>query len=223
MKRSYIYMIVVLLTITLVSSDYIISKDLQNIIPLDEKYRTIENADATKEANVLTTITIKNEQNTDKNIVYKYNIEIPEISGAYRYKYNNKEGYIVFTADGKTNFELNSNESIVIYDVPVDTEYTITQETTNEEYVTKVGQSETTTYKAKTTNDNNVTFNNSTKVEEQKPTQEQPNQEQPKKDNKANKKDIPNTGETEIRMAVLLLLAFLTIYCIRKIKVKRFE
>jgi len=223
MKRSYIYMIVVLLTITLVSSDYIISKDLQNIIPLDEKYRTIENADATKEANVLTTITIKNEQNTDKNIVYKYNIEIPEISGAYRYKYNNKEGYIVFTADGKTNFELNSNESIVIYDVPVDTEYTITQETTNEEYVTKVGQSETTTYKAKTTNDNNVTFNNSTKVEEQKPTQEQPNQEQPKKDNKANKKDIPNTGETEIRMAVLLLLAFLIIYCIRKIKVKRFE
>jgi len=223
MKRSYIYMIVVLLTITLVSSDYIISKDLQNIIPLDEKYRTIENADATKEANVLTTITIKNEQNTDKNIVYKYNIEIPEISGAYRYKYNNKEGYIVFTADGKTNFELNSNESIVIYDVPVDTEYTITQETTNEEYVTKVGQSETTTYKAKTTNDNNVTFNNSTKVEEQKPTQEQPNQEQPKKDNKTNKKDIPNTGETEIRMAVLLLLAFLIIYCIRKIKVKRFE
>ena len=223
MKRSYIYMIVVLLTITLVSSDYIISKDLQNIIPLDEKYRTIENADATKEANVLTTITIKNEQNTDKNIVYKYNIEIPEISGAYRYKYNNKEGYIVFTADGKTNFELNSNESIVIYDVPVDTEYTITQETTNEEYVTKVGQSETTTYKAKTTNDNNVTFNNSTKVEGQKPTQEQPNQEQPKKDNKANKKDIPNTGETEIRMAVLLLLAFLIIYCIRKIKVKRFE
>ena len=223
MKRSYIYMIVVLLTITLVSSDYIISKDLQNIIPLDEKYRTIENADATKEANVLTTITIKNEQNTDKNIVYKYNIEIPEISGAYRYKYNNKEGYIVFTADGKTNFELNSNESIVIYDVPVDTEYTITQETTNEEYVTKVGQSETTTYKAKTTNDNNVTFNNSTKVEEQKPTQEQPNQEQPKKDNKANKKDIPNTGETEIRMAVLLLLAFLIIYCVRKIKVKRFE
>ena len=72
MKRSYIYMIVVLLTITLVSSDYIISKDLQNIIPLDEKYRTVENADATKEANVLTTITIKNEQNTDKNIVYKY-------------------------------------------------------------------------------------------------------------------------------------------------------
>ena len=209
MKRSYIYMIVVLLTITLVSSDYIISKDLQNIIPLDEKYRTVENADATKEANVLTTITIKNEQNTDKNIVYKYNIEIPEISGAYRYKYNNKEGYIVFTADGKTNFELNSNESIVIYDVPVDTEYTITQETTNEEYVTKVGQSETTTYKAKTTNDNNVTFNNSTKVEEQKPTKEQPNQEQPKKDNKANKKDIPNTGETEIRMAVLLLLVFL--------------
>ena len=223
MKRSYIYMIVVLLTITLVSSDYIISKDLQNIIPLDEKYRTVENADATKEANVLTTITIKNEQNTDKNIVYKYNIEIPEISGAYRYKYNNKEGYIVFTADGKTNFELNSNESIVIYDVPVDTEYTITQETTNEEYVTKVGQSETTTYKAKTTNDNNVTFNNSTKVEEQKPTKEQPNQEQPKKDNKANKKDIPNTGETEIRMAVLLLLVFLIIYCIRKIKVKRFE
>ena len=61
MKRSYIYLIVVLLTITLVSADYIIGKDLSKIMPLDEQYKSIEAVDpASKEVTATAPITIKN-------------------------------------------------------------------------------------------------------------------------------------------------------------------
>lgn len=226
MKRSYIYIIVVLLTITLVASDYIIGKDLQKIIPLDEKYRTLEETSTVKEATILTTITIKNEQNTDEEIEYKYSIKAEDLSGAYRYKYNNKEGYIVFTANGESTFNLKGNESIILYDIPIDTVYTITQETTKSEYITKVGQDEKNTYTSKTSTDNNITFNNAKKHEEpvvKEDKKEEPKQETKKEDKKIDKKDVPNTSSKEMTITLILLLSLLIIYFLRKAKIKRFE
>ena len=37
------------------------------------------------------------------------------------------------------------------------------------------------------------------------------------------KKDIPNTGETEIKMILVLIVSVLVIYCFKKIKIRRFE
>ncbi len=222
MKRKYIYLIAILLTISLSYADFYIGKDLQKIIPLEEKYRVEDGDGLVKEANALTSLTIKNEQNSDETITYKYTIKIPEISGAYRYKYNDKENYLVFTANGETTIELKSNETLIIYDIPIDAEYTIVQETSNENYTIKVGGTETKTYKGKTTDDNNVTFNNSTKVEDEK-TSEQPQNDTKKEDKKAKKKDIPNTGETEIKMILVLIVSVLVIYCFKKIKIRRFE
>ncbi len=222
MKRTYIYLIVALLSITIASADFIIGKDLQKIVPIDEQFRAIEETipeETIEEAKVVTSIKIKNEQNSDEVITYKYSIKSPELAGAYRYVINDQEGYMVFTANGESSFELKSNESITIYDIPVDSDYTITQETVNDKYTTKVGDKESKTYTAKTTSDNNITFNNSTKKEDVK----KPTEEPKKEDKKAKKKEIPNTGETEIKMILVLLTSFLVIYCFRKIKIKRFE
>ena len=140
MKRKYIYLIAILLTISLSYADFYIGKDLQKIIPLEEKYRVEDGDGLVKEANALTSLTIKNEQNSDETITYKYIIKIPKISRTYRYKYNDKENYLVFTANGETTIELKSNETLIIYDIPVDAEYTIVQETSNENYTIKVGK-----------------------------------------------------------------------------------
>ena len=97
MKRSYIYLIVILLTVTLVSADYIIGKDLSKIMPLDEQYRSIESIDpTTKDANAVAPITIKNEQNSDKVYIYEYTLKVDNVKGAYRYTYNEEESYLIF-------------------------------------------------------------------------------------------------------------------------------
>ena len=231
MKRSYIYIIVVLLTISLVTADYIIGKDLKKIIPLDETYRTIEDDDLVKEATVPTNLTIKNEQNTDDSITYKYSIKVKNLAGAYRYTINNKESYMVFTANGEGTFELKSNESIIIYGLPVDSEYTIIQLNIPANYTTKVNQTEQSSYTGTLKEGESVTFNNSTvhekpqkpAKEEQKEDKDEPKKEEKPKDNKPDKKDVPNTGNTELKMVVILLVSLLVIYFIKKIKVKRFE
>ena len=222
MKRTYIYLIAALLSVTIASADFLIGKDLQKIVPLDEQYRAIEDntpEETVQEAKLVTTLKIKNEQNSDEVITYKYTIQSPELAGAYRYIVNDQEGYMIFTANGESSFELKSNESIIIYDVPVDIDYTITQETTSDKYTTKVEDQEKLSYNSKTTSDNNITFNNSTKKAETK----QSTKENKKTDSKAKKKEIPNTGETEIKMVLVLLISILVIYCFRKLKIKRFE
>jgi len=57
-------------------------------------------------------MTIKNIQNDDKNISYIYKIEIDDVVGAKIILLNNKEKFIVFTANGEAQILLNSNESI---------------------------------------------------------------------------------------------------------------
>ena len=77
MKRSYIYVLVIVLTITLVTADYIMGKDLQKIIPIDEQYRPIENkTPEVKLATISGVINIKNEQNSDESIIYDYVLTI---------------------------------------------------------------------------------------------------------------------------------------------------
>lgn len=212
MKRSYIYVIVILLTITLVTADYIIGKDLAKIIPLDDEYRSLERnpGGAVKEASAVSNILIKNEQNSDDSIIYEYRVVIKDIEGAYRFKYNDSEGYLIFTANGETTFNLKSNEEIIIYEVPVDSEYTVIQETTRDDYTTKVNQIENNIYNSKITYENNVVFNNSpSEVEEvpaeepqeEKPTEEQtkeeqpkeeePKQDEPKEDNPVEESEVP--------------------------------
>lgn len=218
MKRSYIYLIVVLLTISLVSADFIISKDLKRIIPLDDNYRTIE-GDSVKEAAVYTALTIKNEQSSDEKITYEYSIKVEDVSGAIRSSINGQEKYVVFSANGEAKFQLKSNESIAFYEIPVGSNYKVTQLTTNNKYTVKVGSNTTKTYESVVNEDTSITFNNSL-INKTTPKE---NKETKKEEQKIPKKEIPNTSETEIRMVIVLLISLLVIWCFRKIKVKRFE
>ncbi len=219
MKRSYVYLIVVLLTISLVCADFIIGKDLKKIIPLDDTYRTLEgDVPGTKEAAVYTSLTIQNEQSSDEKITYNYTIHIKDVSGAVRSSYNGNEKYTVFSANGEAKFQLKSNESIVFYEVPVGSYYKVTQVTNNNKYNVKVGSNLTRVYESVIEEDTNITFNNAPK-NKAVPAKEKAT----KKEQKVPKKEIPNTSETEIKMVLVLIISLLVIWCFRRIKVKRFE
>ncbi len=222
MKRSYIYIIVILLTITLVSADFIIGKDLQQIVPLDDTYHTIDD-NYVKEASVVGSITIKNEQNSDEKITYEYTIKINGLAGAYRYKYNNIESYLIFAANGEANFRLKSNESIIIYDIPVNLDYVIKQQTENSKYTVKVNDNESNTITGEIDESNSIVFNNATKAVPSKDTKKNSDEDTKKETKKATKKDIPNTGETEIKLTLVLIVSLLIIVCFKIMKVKRFE
>jgi len=220
MKRSYIYVIVVLLTITLVSADYIIGKDLQNIMPLDVTYHNLD-GDYVKEAGVVGNITITNEQNTNQELTYKYTIKINGLAGAYRCKFNDEEKYLIFAANGEADFELKANKSVTIYDVPVDLTYTIRQQTESQDFTLTTNNQNTNVATGETSDNSTITFKNvSTKVT--KEPKKETNKET-KKDSKVKKKDIPNTGEREIRLTLVLIVSLLIIVCFKIMKVKRFE
>ncbi len=222
MKRSYIYVIVILLTITLVSTDYYIGKDLQNVYPLDVNYNTIED-DYVKEAGVVGTFTIVNEQNSLETLDYKYTLKVNGLSGAYRIKHNNNEEFLIFAANGEAELKLKSNDVVTIYDVPVDLTYTIRQETDNKEFTLTTNGQTTNVATGETSDNSTITFKNTSKVAATKDSKNTQKKETKQKDNKASKKDIPNTGETEIKLTLVLIVSLLIIVCFKIMKVKRFE
>ena len=137
-KRKHIYILVIFFIILFsITNSHIELEHRENI--LLENQKNIEDLEEYNEIDVLYQLEIKNYQNDNTNRNYKYKIKIKNISGAYKYRYKDKESYLVFTANGESQFNLESNESIIIYDLPENAEYEIEQTTNvSKQYTTKV-------------------------------------------------------------------------------------
>ena len=223
MQRKYIYAIVIWLTIILVTTEYYFNFNVYNknisenelSEKFDETYGEIQ-----KNIELNSTMTIKNIQNDDKNISYIYKIEIDDVVGAKRILLNNKEKFIVFTANGEAQILLNSNESITIYDLPENTKFSVEQiNELADTYITKINNEEKSSITGSTSIETNLEFENNVIVKE--PIKEE--QEEVKEEIKKEEQDNPVT-EDSIKMTFILVITLLVIVILLKnIKIKRFE
>ena len=149
---------------------------------------------------VVSNLTIKNVQNTSDAITYTYNIKLDGLQGSYRYTLNGVESYMVLNAVGSSSIEVNSNQTLIIYDIPVNTTYTIEQNRPAN-YKTIVDNVETTMAQGTTVNGSTITFNNETTVVDSNPV----------------------TSDKINIVAIILFLAAATSIVLKNIKVKRYE
>lgn len=172
-KHIYIIALFIIVAISITTSHIELDhreNQLLNTQPNVDQY------DDYKEIDILYPLEIRNYQNDNKVIEYTYKIKIKDISGAYKYKYKDKESYMVFTANGESQFVLDSNESIIIYDLPENVEYEIEQTTNvSDNYTTKVDKEYKTIIKGNVTASSQVAFDNETKKPETKPEHQEKN------------------------------------------------
>lgn len=209
MSRKFIYIIVIIATIALVIwndtknnnlSNMQVETDLKalNNLTVDEIYNSAE---------IVSPLTIKNTQNDDEQITYNYRIKISEISGAYKYTYNGKESYLVFSANGEAQITLNSNESITIYDLPSEVSYTIEQlNDVSDKYTTTTNDTASTIAEGTISLDTTVLFENKTIIIPTKPN-----------------KNPYTAARPMILFVFICFVSFGLLSKIRKIKIKRFE
>ena len=169
MKRSFIYVLVIFATIGLVLGKYFIQKDLENV-PEDisnmDSSKLIEGLEELDDINEITgvdgvnsTFTIINKENDTYKTEYEYVLRINEISGSYKYKKGKEESYLIFDASGTAKFNLTANETIIIYDIPVNSTYKLEQ-SANKKYKTKIGDTVTNVSEGSTFVETKITFNN---------------------------------------------------------------
>lgn len=236
MKRKYIYIIVFLLAIIVSVGNYYVELSLNEPKERNELYATynlepnifddLEEENSFYSALITSPLTIKNYQNDDEVITYTYNLKIDNIHGAYRYNKDNKEGYIVFSANGEATLKLNSNESITIYDIPSDKEYWIEQVTNvKDKYTTKINDIYGTSGIGTINLETEITIENNTRNGYVKPTPENPEnpdsnhpvEEQPKPEKN------PITGDSFYYIIIILTITIGVLFTLAKMKVKRFE
>lgn len=242
MDRKFIYVIVILLSITLVVADYYMNRSLESVEYLKLVDDNVTNGlsvddelELTSNENVpLVSFTLTNKQSDNKNIEYTYEIKIDNLMGTQKYiKTDGKTYYQVFTANGETTLTLKSNESITFTEIPINSNYTITQ-TTVDKYKTYIGEDEKNTISGVVTKDSTLTFNNvlstsSTPVTPTEPTTpEKPTTptkpttpEEPTKPSE-DKKNPTTSDSIKGAFILLIVLSVLLIISLR-IKVKRFE
>ena len=209
MERKYIYIIVSIITVFLVTANHIIELDSKSTPSTQTPGNLVvdEVAPSYKGAEISSPLVIRNYQNDERKLTYSYKIKVVNAVGAYRYEYNDTESYLVFNAIGESQFTIKSNETITIYDLPKEAEYEIIQTTdVSEKYQTKINNEETTTASGVLSLENNIDFYNETikKVEE------------PVKEN-------PTTADISTLGLICFITAAFTFICLKKIKVKRFD
>ncbi len=222
MDRKIIYLIVIVLTIVLVVSDHYASKNKEQLsAPTDadsvHEISDDEFEEIYRSSAILAPLTLRNYQNDDKNIVYTYEIKINEVQGAYYYiqydKDNNqvKDGYLIFAANGEVTVKLNSNEKIVIENLPTDVNFRIEQYATlGDKYTTKVGNKEVAYDEGTMRLDNNISFSNETVRKETVNIYEK-------------KENNPTTADNHEKHILYFMIALSLLLSISSIKVKRFE
>lgn len=204
MNRKYIYILVIILTIVLVVyNQYIGLSAEQNAVELDN----LPNIEETqKNTEVKYNLTIKNSQNDENDLIYSYKITIPTISGAYKYSKNNEESYLIFTANGAAELTLNSNDTLVLYDLPDGTNYKVEQITdVTDKYTTRIGEEQTTIIEGTISETNTIEFTNETII-----------QKEPVKKN-------PFTSDNHYLVLFVCLYAIILVLIATKLKIKRFE
>lgn len=173
----------------------------------DDNKAPIDNDVEYKEIGNNATLVISNLQNDNKKITYTYKIVISGVSGAYRYKYNDTQKYIIFSANGEAEITINSNESITIYDLPKGSGYMIEQSGGDSSKYTITANSVVGTKSSGVLGENSrVTFENKVSV----------------KDGNKNPNN-PYTADVYTLGIILFVIATIIFLAIRHIKINRFE
>ena len=207
MSRKIVYIVVFITTIALVVyNDYQQNSTLNDAIDSNET-RELNIAESYNSSELPTSLTIQNYQNDEEEITYTYTLKINDIEGAYRYKYNDKESYLVFSAKGESQITLKSNESLTIYDLPVNTNYLIEQiNDVSDTYTTTTNNESKTSNEGTISYETIVTFDNKTILSKEEPSEN------------------PFTSSKPITIFVIMCFISLVIYTIiHKIKITRFE
>lgn len=207
MSRKIVYIVVFITTIALVVyNDYQQNSTLNDALDSNET-RELNIAESYDSSELPTSLTIQNYQNDEEEITYTYTLKINDIEGAYRYKYNDKESYLVFSAKGESQITLKSNESLTIYDLPVNTNYLIEQiNDVSDTYTTTTNNENKTSNEGTISYETIVTFDNKTILSKEEPSEN------------------PFTSSKPITIFVIMCFISLVIYTIiHKIKITRFE
>ena len=171
-NRKHIYFLVIFFTIAFCITNTHIELDHREKVNIEIQ----NNIEDVVEEEKFYPLEIKNYQNDTKKLEYSYRIKIDGISGAYKYRYKTKESYLVFTANGESTFTLESNESIIIYDLPERVQYEIEQITdVSKTYTTKINNEFKTKVIGNVTATAEVAFDNETIKEEVVPEQKEEN------------------------------------------------
>jgi hypothetical protein len=162
MQRKYIYIIVFILTIALVLTDYYVGLNTSNSTPSKELLE-IEDAENQLSVELKSDIVIKNSQNDDRELVYTYKLKIDGLKGAQLAIYDGKETYIIFTANGEAEITIDSNKTMTISDILQGTKYSIEQTTdVSDKYNTKTNKEESTKIEGIVQEENIIEFSNET-------------------------------------------------------------
>lgn len=207
MSRKIVYIVVFITTIALVVyNDYQQNSTLNDALDSNET-RELNIAESYNSSELPTSLTIQNYQNDEEEITYTYTLKINDIEGAYRYKYNDKESYLVFSAKGESQITIKSNESLTIYDLPVNTNYLIEQiNDVSDTYTTTTNNENKTSNEGTISYETIVTFDNKTILSKEEPSEN------------------PFTSSKPITIFVIMCFISLVIYTIiHKIKITRFE
>lgn len=160
MQRKYIYILVFILTIALVLTDYYVGLNSANSVST-EKFQEVEDTQLNVE--VKADLVISNLQNDERELVYAYKVKIDGIKGAQLALYDNEEKYIIFTANGEAEITIESNKTMTIKDLPLGSNYSIEQITdVSDKYNTKTNKEEKTSKEGKIEEENYIEFSNET-------------------------------------------------------------
>ena len=208
-KRQHIYVLVVFFTIALcITKQHIEQESLSKHPNMDAQNNINEEYEDYYELDILYPLEIRNYQNDNIKLEYIYKLKIDGISGTYKYKYKDKENYMVFTANGEAQIVLESNESITIYDVPDNSTYEIEQLTdVSDKYTTKIDNKENNKTTGTITSTSLVEFDNETIKEIVEPDHQEEN---------------PYTKDKHYLILLMSTVALVLILCARNLKVKRF-
>ena len=146
----------VLVTIALISSVYVLSINNKTVSYQIDK---IEYKDPNTQTGTLEIDNIQVDKTSQK---YTYTVKIDKLSGAVKYTINGTENYKVFNARGEANFEISSNDKLVIYEVPIGVSYSVTQSSIST-YKTTINNNETNTSAGTTGAATIIKFNNDKK------------------------------------------------------------
>lgn len=208
-KKVYLAFLIFLLFLTLGLSGLLINKILKNEATNDVRYmkttiNNIKSDDMLAMANIKKApIVIKNIQSEESpnTLSYDYKIKIDGVVGSVKYKYGDKESYLVFDSTNEAKFTLNSNEEFIIYDIALNKNYTITQSTKSEYKTVNSGDS-TNVFNGVVGEENVIEFKNTSSLVTTN----------------------PNTASGNMMILVLVdVLVLIGLVVLKKTKVQRYE